>query len=77
MHGKLHAGGWGAEMGYPGIHLAPKGKERVELMLLESEALVGEWERLDGFEGEEYERVVVEVVTEEGRMEAQIYALKK
>jgi hypothetical protein len=39
-------------MGLPGIHLAPKGEEeRVELMLLESEGLVREWELLDGFEG--------------------------
>ncbi|GAA6039400.1 hypothetical protein JCM8097_002838 [Rhodosporidiobolus ruineniae] len=76
VRGTLVQEGWGAEMGFPAIRLATDGYEEnegegtVKLWVLESEKLEDEWARLDGFEGDEYERVVVRVKTDEGELEA-------
>lgn len=58
--------GWGAEMGYPGIILNDSGNQ-VHGFLFISEHLARNWSVLDDFEGEEYARVPVDVVTESGQ----------
>ncbi|MEL7285024.1 MAG: gamma-glutamylcyclotransferase family protein [Pseudomonadota bacterium] len=75
VRGHLVESGWGAAQGYPGIHLHEEAP-RVDVFLLESEDLPEHWSRLDAFEGAEYERVTVEVQTDEGVLEASIYALR-
>src|SRR5688500_5551043 len=53
-------GGWIEHEGeYPVFWVDAEGPWQ-EVLLFESEALAGHWERLDAFEGEEYRRVVVE-----------------
>lgn len=75
--GSLQEKGWGAEMGYPGIVLDDSGN-RVEGFLFSSENLAKQWDLLDKFEGDEYERVPVDVVTEEGlTVKSCIYMLKE
>ena len=67
--------GWGSALGYPGLRLDPAGPE-VAVQVFTSPDLPAHWARLDAFEGEAYERVVVEVATAEGLTEAWIYALR-
>jgi len=64
--GSLEEKGWGAEMGYPGIILNDSGNQ-VHGFLFTSENLARHWSVLDDFEGEEYARVPVDVVTESGQ----------
>ena len=75
MHGHLIASGWGAAEGYPGIRLDPEAP-RVDVQVFESPDLPEHWPRLDEFEGEEYERVIVTVACEGEIIEASIYALR-
>lgn len=76
VRGTLHPEGWGATYGYPAIIPDPAG-EKVEGYLFHSENLPQHWMDLDDFEGEGYERVVVEVELVSGKKEkAFIYALK-
>jgi gamma-glutamylcyclotransferase (GGCT)/AIG2-like uncharacterized protein YtfP len=49
--------------------------EAVPVLLFECADLPKEWARLDEFEGPDYQRVVVSVVTAEGRRAANIYTL--
>jgi gamma-glutamylcyclotransferase (GGCT)/AIG2-like uncharacterized protein YtfP len=75
VRGTLHAEGWGAAAGYPGIVLDPDGAE-VQGFLFQSEQLAGHWQRLDEFEGEGYLRVRTLARLADGRcVEAWIYAL--
>ena len=60
VRGWLVESGWGAAQGYPGLRPDPEGPE-VDVQVLISPDLPGNWQRLDAFEGEEYERVVVTV----------------
>jgi len=74
--GTLENKGWGAEMGFPGIILDDSGN-RVNGFLFISDNLAEHWHILDEFEGDEYERVAVEVITHDGRPFAScIYRLK-
>ena len=75
VHGHLVASGWGAAEGYPGIRLDPDGP-RVDVSVLESQDLPDHWQRLDEFEGEEYERVMASVSCDGELIEASIYALR-
>jgi gamma-glutamylcyclotransferase (GGCT)/AIG2-like uncharacterized protein YtfP len=75
VQGHLVASGWGAAEGYPGIRLDPEAP-RVDVQVLESPDLPDHWPRLDEFEGEEYERMVVTVACDGERIEASIYALR-
>ena len=43
--------------------------------MFESEDLPAHWPRLDAFEGDEYRRIRVRVITGEGEVEGFIYAL--
>jgi len=74
--GTLHAEGWGAAAGYPGIVLDPRGG-RVDGLLFTSAALAAHWHRLDAFEGEGYTRVTTTVTRPDGTtVEAFVYALR-
>jgi gamma-glutamylcyclotransferase (GGCT)/AIG2-like uncharacterized protein YtfP len=74
VHGTLHEAGWGATLGYPALVLHPDGPA-VEVHVFESDDLPVHWARLDVFEGPGYQRVVTEVESSEGPLEAQLYAL--
>ena len=76
VNGTLRNEGWGAELGYPGIDLNENGAE-VQGFLFISEFLSAHWAALDKFEGEAYERVLVNVKFEDGSMvDANIYTLR-
>lgn len=74
--GTLRDGGWGAELGYPGIELEENGDE-IEGFLFISDKLADHWTALDEFEGEAYERVLAKVKSEDGNLvDAHIYTLR-
>ncbi|TAJ69503.1 MAG: gamma-glutamylcyclotransferase [Phenylobacterium sp.] len=75
VRGHLVESGWGAAQGYPGLRPDPMGPE-VTVQLFTSEDLPDHWERLDAFEGGEYERVPVDVDLGTYTVRAQIYALR-
>ena len=84
LHGDWRAGtvrgwrveaGWGAAQGYPGLRPDPAGPE-VAVQVFTSSELPAHWARLDAFEGDEYERVVVTVDLGAHSVEANLYALK-
>ncbi|MBL8210178.1 MAG: gamma-glutamylcyclotransferase [Bryobacterales bacterium] len=72
VRGRLRNTGWGAAYGYPVLVLDPEG-EVIPVQVFESADLPVHWARLDEFEGEEYRRVVTEIVTADGPRLAQIY----
>lgn len=76
VKGYLKPQGWGAAMGYPGIVLDERGDE-IRGHIFCSDKLDGHWGELDAFEGEEYERVLVNVQTKEKTaVVAYIYILR-
>jgi len=76
VRGTLLQEGWGAAVGYPGIVLAEGGDE-VLGFVFSSPELPAHWARLDEFEGEGYERVLVPATLRDGvTVEAYIYALR-
>ena len=74
VRGSLVEAGWGADLGYPALILDADGP-MIEVDVFESSALAHHWDRLDGFEGPGYRRVVAEVSTAEGVLLASIYVL--
>lgn len=73
--GTLHAEGWGAAQGYPGIVLDPHGAA-VDGLVFSSDELAQHWARLDAFEGDGYERVVTQARLADGTIvEAFVYRL--
>lgn len=73
--GTLHAEGWGAAQGYPGIVLDDDG-DIVPGLVFSSDELANHWARLDAFEGDGYERVIAKARLADGRVvEAFIYRL--
>jgi gamma-glutamylcyclotransferase (GGCT)/AIG2-like uncharacterized protein YtfP len=74
VRGVLHREGWGWTKGFPGLRLAASG-ELVPVMLFHSADLPAHWERLDEFEGEEYERRVTTVTSGDAQYHANIYVL--
>ncbi|MFO1113155.1 MAG: gamma-glutamylcyclotransferase [Rhodospirillales bacterium] len=74
VRGRLCDAGWGAPLGYPGLILDPSGPA-VEVQLFESADLPDHWSRLDAFEGTGYRRVVTQVRTADGEVDACIYVL--
>lgn len=75
VRGRLVESGWGAAQGYPGLRPDPFGPE-VHVQVFTSDDLPAHWARLDAFEGEEYERVVVEADLGTYSTQAWIYALR-
>ncbi len=77
VKGVLHAEGWGAALGCPGIVLDPTGDD-VSGFVLSTDALKKHWPELDRFEGAEYERVLAEArLEDQQRVEAYVYVLKR
>ena len=74
VRGRLVDAGWGAALGYPGLVLDSLGPV-VEVHLFESLDLPDHWPRLDAFEGSGYRRVVTQVRTADGDVQAWIYVL--
>ena len=76
VRGHLLSEGWGANAGYPALIPDEQGPS-VDGWLLSSSQLAAHWERLDAFEGEEYERCVVSVALQSGEVtQAHVYALR-
>lgn len=77
LKGTLKQEGWGAAMGFPGIVPDNRGQE-VKGLIYASEQLEQHWQRLDAFEGDAYQRKLVEVTFDDGKqVEAFVYALKE
>jgi len=74
VRGRLDADGWAAPIGYLGLVLDPAGP-LVQMELFESADLPDHWSRLDEFEGADYRRVVTQVSTPDGDVDAWIYVL--
>ena len=74
VRGRLVEAGWGAALGYPGLVLDRLGSD-VEVHLFESPELPDHWCRLDAFEGPGYRRVVTQVCTADGALDAWIYVV--
>ena len=74
VRGWLDADGWAAPIGYLGLVLDPDGQV-VQVQVFESADLPRHWTRLDEFEGDDYRRVVTQVSTPEGDIDAWIYVL--
>ncbi|TQV89382.1 gamma-glutamylcyclotransferase family protein [Aliikangiella coralliicola] len=76
VRGKLYPQGWGAVQGYPAMVPDETG-DKISGFVFSSTQLSEHWKRLDEFEGEEYERVLVEVELADKRTTlAFVYALK-
>lgn len=76
-HGKLYKNGWGAALGYPGIVPKEDG-ELVNGLLFSSDDLPEHWPRLDEFEGDGYNRIIIPIALESGEtIEAYVYALSE
>ena len=76
IRGKLVEKGWGASIGYPGLMIDEGGTD-IHGHVFSSANLSAKWEYLDGFEGEEYERVVTSVTLQGGgRVQAYVYVLR-
>ena len=76
VRGVLHAEGWGADHGCPGMTPDPDG-DWIDVHISESADLPAHWARLDAFEGAEYRRVVIAAEVEGDRLTASIYALNQ
>ena len=75
--GKLHNEGWGADMGYPGLTIDTEGG-KIEGYLFSSDNLTENWSKLDGFEGDAYERLLTKVKLKNGTIiEAFVYTIKR
>lgn len=67
VRGELHPRGWGMSYGFPALVWHPD-KDPVPVSLFTSTALPGHWSRLDRFEGPGYERRLVPVTLDDGRV---------
>ncbi|MDO4223819.1 MAG: gamma-glutamylcyclotransferase [Acinetobacter sp.] len=74
IRGRLIPNGWGAALGYPAVIPDADG-DIVKGFLFSSKELNEHWQRLDDFEGEGYERVIVNVSVGDGETQAYVYAL--
>ena len=74
VRGRLVDAGWGAELGCPGLILDPSGQV-IDVYVFESSELPNHWPRLDAFEGAGYRRVVTQVSTADGDLDASIYVI--
>ncbi|UCG89449.1 MAG: gamma-glutamylcyclotransferase [Gemmatimonadota bacterium] len=60
VRGVLHARGWGASDGFPGMEWIPTAGE-IPLLVFISHDLPRHWGRIDAFEGEDYRRILIPV----------------
>jgi len=75
VRGRLRAAGWGSAMGFPGLIWDMRGPE-VAVQVLYSESLARDWQRIDDFEGEGYQRILVPVECGDEIVVAHIYTLR-
>lgn len=76
VRGRLIDAGWSASMGYPGIKL-DGGEDIIHGYLFYSNNLIDNWDYLDEFEGEEFQREEVQVDRyDELEVDTYIYTLK-
>ena len=77
IRGRLLEEGWGAAMGYPGLVIDDNGDD-VPGFVLASDGLAEHWERLDEFEGAEYQRVLSDVTLEnDDVVRAYVYVVRE
>jgi gamma-glutamylcyclotransferase (GGCT)/AIG2-like uncharacterized protein YtfP len=77
LRGSLRNEGWGAGEGFPGF-LWDGTQTAVAAQVFSSADLPHHWSRLDEFEGEEYQRILVPVELEDGEIEVcNVYELAK
>ncbi len=77
VRGFLHEKGWGSAKGFPGIEI-DNGGDLISGFVISSPDLKEKWRKLDAFEGEDYKRVLVDVLMEDGTIKkSYIYELKK
>ncbi len=77
VRGHLHQQGWGATQGYPAMKYDGNGQD-IPVRVFESEDLPAHWQRIDEFEGAEYQRTLVPVTFESGEVKhCYIYALNE
>lgn len=75
VRGTLHASGWGAAIGFPGLVLDDQAQD-VAGLLFHSDELDRHWARLDEFEGEGYRRVLTDARRGDGSIvQAWVYCL--
>ena len=75
--GEMHDRGWGAGLGFPALRWNPGSTNRVAVKVFTSPGLVGCWGRLDAFEGEGYQRILVPVYDAAGGLTvANLYELR-
>ena len=72
--GHRDAAGWGQTLGFPALIWDPKGDE-IAVDLLHSLELPKHWHRIDEFEGEDYQRILVSVQQASELLVANIYTL--
>jgi gamma-glutamylcyclotransferase (GGCT)/AIG2-like uncharacterized protein YtfP len=74
VKGHLKPQGWGAKMGYPGIAFLDDAGDEINGYIYCPAYLKDHWDKLDNFEGEEYQRVLTKVKTKDDLIvEAYIY----
>jgi gamma-glutamylcyclotransferase (GGCT)/AIG2-like uncharacterized protein YtfP len=77
LRGSLRNEGWGAGQGFPGF-LWDGSNAPVAAQVFSSRDLPRHWQRLDDFEGAEYQRILVPVEVEDAEIEVcNVYALAK
>lgn len=75
VRGEVHRTGWGADHGFPGLEWRPDA-EPVAVRVFVSADLPEHWDRIDAFEGPDYDRVLVPVEgLPEGKRVCNIYAV--
>jgi gamma-glutamylcyclotransferase (GGCT)/AIG2-like uncharacterized protein YtfP len=75
--GTLQAKGWAAGEGYPALILDRSGAE-VHGFVFSSERLAQNWQTLDEFEGDDYERVLTTArIDSGGTIETYVYVARK
>lgn len=76
VRGSRVAAGWGNTEGFPAFRPHADGDD-VAVFIFESRELPAHWIRLDAFEGDEYERVVVDVRCNGRTLLANVYACRR
>jgi gamma-glutamylcyclotransferase (GGCT)/AIG2-like uncharacterized protein YtfP len=75
-HGVLEDHGWGAGLGFPAFTWDPAA-DPVAMLIFESPDLPGHWKTLDEFEGADYRRILVPVISLDRVEVAYLYAAAK
>ena len=74
--GELVHGGWGADLGYPGLVIDAGGSD-IRGYVFSSPHLASKWAELDELEGSEYERSIAFVTLANGtEIQAHVYVLR-